>query len=143
MKVSTRGRYATCALICLAENYGKTPLSLKKISMNQKISVKYLENIMRLFLASGIVLSTKGKSGGFLLGKDPKQIKMGEVVRIAEGNVLPVHCVENSDLCPRKNTCAAKYMWKELKDVIMDKLNGTSLYDLTQHKKMLEKKRNT
>lgn len=140
MKVSTRGRYAICALICLAENYGKTPLSLKKISMDQKISVKYLENIMRLFISSGIVSSAKGKSGGFLLAKDPKEVKMGEVITIAEGIVLPIHCMENSELCPRRNTCPAKYMWKDLKDDIMNRLDETTLHDLTQKKKSLGKK---
>jgi Rrf2 family cysteine metabolism transcriptional repressor len=141
MKVSTRGRYATCALISLAEGYGSGPISLKKISMDQKISMKYLENIMRLFIGAGIVTSVKGKSGGFILAKDPKKIKMGDVVTVAEGIVMPVHCIADSSKCPRVDTCPAKYMWKDLQDGIIDKLNSKTLYDLMEQKKQLAKEK--
>ena len=137
MKVSTRGRYATCALISLAEEYGKGPLSLKRISQEQVISMKYLENIMRLFISAGIVMSVKGKAGGFLLAKDPKTIKMGDVVQVAEGIVMPVHCIDDSSKCPRVLTCPAKFMWKDLQEGIFSKLNSQTLYDLMAHKKQL------
>jgi Rrf2 family transcriptional regulator, cysteine metabolism repressor len=137
MKVSTRGRYATCALICLAEEYGRGPISLKRISQEQSISVKYLENIMRLFISSGMIMSSKGKAGGFVLTKDPKQIKMGDVVAIAEGVIVPVHCIADSSKCPRVNTCPAKFMWKDLQEGIFKSLNSTTLNDLVKKKKEL------
>ena len=137
MKVSTRGRYATCALICLAEEYGKGPVSLKRISQDQLISMKYLENIMRLFINAGIVMSVKGKSGGFILAKDPKDIKMGDVVNVAEGVVMPVHCIADSSKCPRVLTCPAKFMWKDLQDGIFAHLNSRTLNDLVNMKKQL------
>jgi Rrf2 family cysteine metabolism transcriptional repressor len=137
MKVSTRGRYATCALITLAEQYGKGPVSLKRISQEQVISMKYLENIMRLFISAGIVNSVKGKAGGFMLAKEPKEIKMGDVVNVAEGVVMPIHCISDSSKCPRVSTCPAKYMWKDLQEGIFSKLNSQSLYDLMMHKKQL------
>lgn len=137
MKVSTRGRYATCALITLAEEYGRGPISLKRISQEQVISMKYLENIMRLFISAGIVMSVKGKSGGFILAKEPKQIKMGDVVNVAEGVVMPVHCIADSSKCPRVTTCPAKYMWKDLQEGIFSNLNKQSLFDLMAHKKQL------
>jgi Rrf2 family protein len=137
MKVSTRGRYATCALISLAEGYGSGPISLKKISTEQKISMKYLENIMRLFISAGIVMSVKGKSGGFILAKEPKAIRMGDVVSVAEGVVMPVHCVPDAMKCPRVNTCPAKYMWKSLQEGIFDNLNSQTLADLLKKKRSL------
>jgi Rrf2 family transcriptional regulator, cysteine metabolism repressor len=137
MKVSTRGRYATCALICLAEEYGKGPISLKRISQDQAISMKYLENIMRLFISAGIVMSVKGKAGGFILAKDPKDIKMGDVVNVAEGVVMPIHCIADSSKCPRVVTCPAKYMWKDLQEGIFSHLNSRTLYDLVNQKKQL------
>jgi Rrf2 family protein len=137
MKVSTRGRYATCALICLAEEYGKGPISLKRISQEQVISMKYLENIMRLFINAGIVMSVKGKSGGFILAKEPKAIRMGDVVQVAEGIVMPVHCIADSAKCPRQLTCPAKYMWKDLQEGIFLNLNNKSLQDLVDTKARL------
>jgi Rrf2 family protein len=137
MKVSTRGRYATCALITLAEEYGKGPISLKRISEEQVISMKYLENIMRLFISAGIVMSVKGKSGGFILAKEPKAIKMGDVVQVAEGIVMPIHCIADSSKCPRQLTCPAKYMWKDLQDGIFSSLNLKTLQDLVDTKAKL------
>ncbi|MBI4979601.1 MAG: Rrf2 family transcriptional regulator [Spirochaetes bacterium] len=137
MKISTIGRYATCALICLAEQYGKGPVSLKTIATDQSISLKYLENIMRILIAPGIVTSTRGKSGGFMLKREPKKIFMDEVICSAEGIVMPIHCMENSDLCPRRDTCPAKYMWNDLKESLMKSLHSVSLYDLASHKKKL------
>jgi Rrf2 family protein len=137
MKVSTRGRYATCALITLAENYGSGPISLKRISQEQKISMKYLENIMRLFISSGVVMSVKGKAGGFMLVKEPKAIKMGDIVATAEGIVMPIHCVADSSKCPRVLTCPAKYMWKGLQESIFNELNSQTLADLVKKKKSL------
>lgn len=137
MKISTRGRYATCALITLAEQYGEGPVSLKKISTEQKISMKYLENIMRLLIKTGIVETVKGKSGGFMLAKHPSGIKMGEVVAAAEGVVIPIHCIEDSSKCPRVVTCPAKYMWKEMQDGVFSTLNSKTLEDLVRHKKQL------
>jgi Rrf2 family transcriptional regulator, cysteine metabolism repressor len=137
MKVSTRGRYATCALITLAEEYGKGPISLKRISEEQVISMKYLENIMRLFINAGIVMSVKGKAGGFILAKEPKAIKMGDVVQVAEGIVMPIHCIADSSKCPRVLTCPAKYMLKDLQEGIFSNLNNKTLHDLVETKAKL------
>ena len=81
MRLSTRGRYATRASLYLAMNYGKGPVSLKTISKDQDISVKYLENIMRLLSARGIVVSSKGKGGGFVLAKKPSEINLVDIVK--------------------------------------------------------------
>jgi Rrf2 family protein len=140
MKISTRGRYAIRALLCLAMQYGKGPISLKKISITQKISVKYLENIMRLFINAGIVASSKGKSGGFILSKDPKKIKMGDVVQTAEGNILPICCVpENAD-CPNANACATKEMWEGLREAMLEYLDSYTLAKLVLKQKYFMKK---
>lgn len=135
--MSTIGRYATCALICLAEEYGKGPVSLSKIAREQQISVKYLENIMRVFISDGVVSTTKGAHGGFTLVKDPREIRMGDVITLAEGVVLPIHCMENSDLCPRRITCPAKYMWRDLQEGIISSLNKNTLSSLARKKKKL------
>jgi Rrf2 family protein len=140
MKVSTRGRYAIRALLCLGNEYGNGPISLKKISKLQEISVKYLENIMRLFVNEHIVSSVKGKSGGFELAMNPKKIKMGEVVRIAEGDTFTLCCLpENSD-CPNKDMCASREMWVGLNDAIIEYLDSFTLQKLLDRYKYLAKK---
>ncbi len=140
MKISTRGRYAIRALLCLATQYGKGPVSLKRISITQKISVKYLENIMRLFINSGFVQSTKGKSGGFVLAMDPKKIKMGDVIQTAEGDVLPLCCVPENSECPNANTCATREMWEGLRAAMMDYLDSYTLAKLLLRQKYMMKK---
>jgi len=140
MKISTRGRYAIRALLCLGNEYGNGPLSLKKISKLQKISVKYLENIMRLFVNAGIIKSAKGKSGGFELAMSPKKIKMGEVVLIAEGEILTLCCIEDNKECPNAEMCASREMWEGLKDVIVEYLDSYTLQKLLDRYKYLYKK---
>lgn len=137
MKISTRGRYATCVLIELAEEYGKAPVSLKSICDEQKISIKYLENIMRLFIPHGILKGIKGKNGGFVLAKHPKDIKMGEIVAIAEKVVMPIHCIADSSKCPRALTCPAKYVWHDLQSSINHSLDSKTLNDLVKLKAKL------
>jgi Rrf2 family protein len=140
MKVSTRGRYAIRALLCLGNEYGNGPISLKKISKIQKISVKYLENIMRLFVNERIVSSMKGKNGGFELAINPRKIKMGEVIRIAEGDTFILCCLpENSD-CPNNDMCATREMWVGLNDAIIEYLDSFTLQKLLERYKYLAKK---
>lgn len=132
MKISTRGRYATRAVMCLASKFGQGPVSLKKISENQDISAKYLENIMRLLAKGGIVRSTKGKKGGFILTRDPSALSVGDVLRIAEGSLAPVACVDNSKVCKRADLCASRDMWIGLGQVMARHLDGVTIARLVQ-----------
>jgi Rrf2 family protein len=140
MKFSTRGRYAIRAATYLAERYGQGPISLKQISENQRISLKYLENIMRLLTGADIIYSTKGNKGGFSLAMDPKNITVFDILKIAEGSLLPVDCVESVGSCISAKSCSARDMWIGLRDVMTQYLQGITLAQLAgNHMKKMEK----
>ena len=130
MKVSTRGRYAFRAMIDLALNYGKGPITLGSIARNQDISVKYLENIMRMFAMSGLVVSTKGNKGGFVLSKDPAKITMADILRVTEGTLTPVPCVDNEGYCDKNGACHAYKAWNGLFQAMDKYMNSISLRDI-------------
>lgn len=136
MRISTRGRYATRALLHLASKHGKGPVSLKVISIEQEISVKYLENIMRLLIKSGLVRSTKGKKGGFILAKEPEDINLSEIVTVAEGSIDPVFCVSDPAGCNRSKYCAWRDVWSELKLRTLDFMNSITLADMLERQTM-------
>lgn len=135
MRVSTRGRYAVRAIIYLAEKYGEGPVPLAEISKNQAISVKYLENIMRTLINSGIVSSTSGKKGGYILAKEPGQVKVLDILRITEGSLSPVACVDNPAVCSRVDGCKARNMWKGLGKAIDDYLESADIGRISGIKK--------
>ena len=97
MKLSTRTRYGIRAIIELAQHEGKRPLQLKLIAERQGISVKYLEQLMSMLRASGVVRSIRGSKGGYILARAPEQIKLSEVFRCLEGPVTTADCTENED----------------------------------------------
>ena len=130
MKFSTRGRYALRAMIMLAEHYGDGPLTIRVISEKQEISLKYLEAIIRTFATAGLVISAKGKSGGFILAKNPAEISMADILKTSEGTLSPVPCLDNPEICALKEGCKSMKMWKGLKEVTLKYLESISLRDI-------------
>ena len=101
MKLSTRARYGTRALVDLGLHTGEGRTKLKNIAARQHISLPYLEQIVAAFKNAGIVMSTRGRDGGITLLQQPAQIKLGQVIRLLEGTMTPVECVMHPELCPR------------------------------------------
>jgi len=130
MKLSTRTRYAMRALIELSQNTGKGPLQLKIIAKRQDISVKYLEQLMAVLRSAGLVRSVRGSKGGYVLAKDPAQIKLSDAFHCLEGTVTTVECVENEDYCRRFADCAARQVWKQVQMAIENVLQSMTLQDL-------------
>jgi Rrf2 family transcriptional regulator, cysteine metabolism repressor len=140
MKLSTRARYGTRALLVLAFNYGKKPVLLKDIAREQDISERYLENIMTLLLANGIIHSTRGKKGGFSLAKAPSGIRMSDVVQVLEGSLTPVACIDHPQSCKRSALCATRDLWKKMNQAMLAVLEATTLQELVElQKKKLAK----
>jgi Rrf2 family protein len=139
MKISTKGRYGTRAMLYLALNYKKGMVMLKNISLNEGISIRYLENIMRNLVVSGLVISAKGKNGGFALARNPGNIKLKEILEVLEGSLAPIDCIDNAEICKRSINCTARNIWCDLKDVISNYLDSISLEDMVnQHQKYPE-----
>jgi Rrf2 family cysteine metabolism transcriptional repressor len=138
MKISTRGRYATRAMLDLALHYGKAPVLLKNISLRQGISLRYLEQIISPLVAAKIVASTRGPKGGVMLARPPRKIKLSEIIQVLEGPITPVECVENPGVCTRAPLCVARDVWTDLAKAMYGVLESTSLQDLVERQ---EKKR--
>jgi Rrf2 family cysteine metabolism transcriptional repressor len=136
MKLSTRTRYGTRALLELAMHEGKDPVSLKEIARQQQISLPYLEQLIAPLITGGIIRSTKGPRGGISLARKPEDIKLIEITRLLEGSLAPVECVENPGVCKRAAHCAARDVWSELEDVINGYLKGTTLQDIAEKQKI-------
>ena len=132
MKLSTKSRYSSRAMLDLALNYGSGPVTLKNIAHRQQISESYLENIMSSLVSGGLVLSTRGKTGGFMLSKHPEEIRLSEVINTVEGSLAPVFCVDDPSKCTRATQCVTCNVWGMLKSAMMDVLNSITLQGLVE-----------
>lgn len=128
MKISTKGRYALRMLLDLAEHKDKDYISLKDIAERQGISKKYLEQIVALLSRSDILRASRGYQGGYALAKAPDQIAAGQVLRVTEGILSPVACMDDDpNLCERKDGCKTLPVWQGLEKVINEYLDSISL----------------
>ena len=118
MKLSTRARYGTRALLDLAGHQGNEPVQLKDIASRQDISLHYLEHIIAPLVGAGIVRSIRGAHGGLQLIRHPGELKLSEVVRLLEGAMAPVECVSDPESCPRSDLCVTRQAWTERKKEI-------------------------
>ncbi len=131
MIVSTRGRYALRVLVDLAENMEAGYIPLKDISSRQNISQKYMESIMTLLSKNGFVQGLHGKGGGYKLNRKPQDYKIGEILRITEGSLAPVACLESgAPACPRVGVCRTLSMWSKLDSLINNFFDGITIADL-------------
>ena len=136
MKLSTRGRYGTRALLELALHQGEGPVPLKDIAQRQQISLPYLEHLITPLISGGIIRSTPGARGGVWLARSPQEVKLSEVIGLLEGSIALVECVNDPKYCPRSDFCVTRDIWGELKKVMDGILESTTLQDLVErHKK--------
>lgn len=131
MKVSTRGRYALRLMIDLAEHGPGEVVPLKDISKRQDISTKYLEHIVTLLCKAGFLKSIRGSQGGYMLTREPNKYTVGAILRVTEGSLSPVTCIEERpNQCERSNNCPTVDFWKGLNKVINDYADKITLTDL-------------
>lgn len=135
MKLSTRTRYGIRAILELAENYGNEPLQLRIIARDQRVSVKYLEQLMAMLKSAGIVRSVRGSKGGYILAKSPEQIKVSDCFECLEGSVITTECVEDESYCERTNDCIARQLWTEVQNSVMGVLQSMTLQNLVDRAK--------
>jgi Rrf2 family cysteine metabolism transcriptional repressor len=135
MKLSTRTRYGTRALLELALHKGEGPIFLKEIARQQQISLPYLEHLVAPLISGGIIRSTKGPRGGISLARKPEEIKLSEITQLLEGSVAPVECVNSPEVCNRSGTCATRDIWSRLKEAMDGVLESTTLQDLVERQK--------
>lgn len=130
MKISTKGRYAFRLMINLANKYKEDRyVSLKEISDEEGISLKYLEKIIGLFNKKDYFITSRGVDGGYKLASNPVNYKIGDIIRTAEGDIAPTLCVHDDFKCPNKDKCNRVVLWKELDDVVNTFLDSKTLAD--------------
>lgn len=131
MKISTKGRYALRLMIDLAMNSVGEPVSLKDVAKRQGISEKYLEQIISVLNRAGYVKSIRGAQGGYLLRRPPEEYTVGMILRLTEGSLAPVTCVEDGDFpCERQENCVTVILWKKINDAINSVVDSITLQDL-------------
>lgn len=131
MKISTKGRYALRMMIDLAQNQGDGYVSLKDIANRQEISKKYLEQIVAILNKPDVLRTNRGYQGGYRLAKNANEYTVGDILRLTEGGLAPVSCLDNSSiLCDRAEDCITLPIWKGLYKVISEYLDSITLQDI-------------
>jgi len=142
MRLSTRSRYGVRAMVDLALYYGQGNVLLKDIAKRQGISNKYLEHLLTSLKVAGLVKSIRGAHGGYLLAKPPAQIRLSQVIKVLEGSIAPVECVDDPKTCPRTELCVTRDVWREIKRAMDEILESISLKDLVEQEKKKEQSKN-
>ncbi|ADL05069.1 RrF2 family transcriptional regulator [Lacrimispora saccharolytica] len=138
MKFSTKGRYALRMMLEFALHPGECT-KINQVAERQEISDKYLEQIVTILSRAGYVKSRRGAQGGYYLTKDPSEYTVGMILRLAEGSLVPVTCLEDEvNPCSRSQNCATLMVWKELDHAISHVVDGITLADLVEEQKRLD-----
>lgn len=134
MIISTKGRYALRVMIDLAEQQKTEYIPLKEIVARQGISQKYLESIMTVLSKNHYIEALHGKGGGYRLNREPEDYKVGELLRLIEGTLAPVTCLQcGAPPCERASECRTLPMWAHLDKIISEYLDSVSLADLIRN----------
>ena len=141
MNISTKGRYALRAMLDLSLQTADCPILIKDISKRQEISDLYLEQLFNRLKIAGLVRSVRGPRGGFCLTKPPVEIRLIDIFEAMEGPIAPVDCVDDATLCTRADSCVTRRVWAEMKKVMTEVLESTTLQDLAEREKQEKSKR--
>ncbi len=133
MMVSSKGRYALRVMIYLAQNGREELIPLKEIAENQNISMKYLEMIVSLLHKGNMLISGRGKKGGYRLARKPSEYTIGSILKLTEKTLAPVNCLEGGKVtCEKAGYCITLPMWQKLDGIIDDYLETVTLEDLLE-----------
>jgi Rrf2 family protein len=133
MRLSTKARYALRAMVDLAMHCDQEPVPRKDIARRQEISPHYIEQLFIKLREAGYIEAVRGPGGGYMLSKNPEDIRVGALIEVVEEILGPVPCLASDSPveCPRAQTCVARRLWMELGQTIYDFLNSVSLQDLS------------
>ena len=137
LRLSTKSRYGTRAVCCLAQHYdNNNPVSIQVIAREEHIPLRYLEQIMTRLRRAGILVSTRGAHGGYKLNRPPDQINLNQIFRALEGNVKIVWCIDpdGKNRCNREASCLSKNLWAHLNQLILRTLKNITIQELIEGK---------
>lgn len=133
MMISTRGRYALRVLLDLADHYSDGYIPMKDVAKRQELPLKYIEKIMPVLTKNELVEGVHGKGGGYRLTKQPEDYRIGEILRLTEGDLAPVACLEcGAKPCEKAGQCRTLPMWSEFYKLVNNYFDGISLADLME-----------
>jgi Rrf2 family protein len=138
MKLSTKSRYGTRAVLDIALHVQGGPVKLNDIAARQGVSKKYLGQIINQLLAAGILESIRGPRGGYIMGRPPEQTSVGDIIRILDGPLAPVRCAEKPDSCRRTGDCAMREVWVKVKEGVESVVDNVTIADVMSRQKALQ-----
>ncbi|MFP3982739.1 MAG: RrF2 family transcriptional regulator [Desulfurivibrionaceae bacterium] len=130
MRLTTRSRYGTRLILDIAQHQDQGPVQVGDIAKREELSVKYLELLIRSLRQAGFLKSVRGAKGGHLLTKPPEEIRIGEIVKVLEGDTVIVDCSKDNEHCSRKDRCSTLPLWQEIEQLVNDKLYSVTVRDL-------------
>ena len=136
MKISTRGRYGTRMMLDLAAHHDQGPTPLREIAKRQDLSVKYLEQLIIPLKAAGYIRSVRGARGGYTLARKPDKISVGQIIKVLEGGLSLVNCVEDPKISEREKNCPTRDIWLRMSERLMEELSSLTLSDVLDGKKL-------
>ncbi|MGD0115668.1 MAG: RrF2 family transcriptional regulator [Dehalococcoidia bacterium] len=139
MRVSTKGRYGTRAMLDVALHADEGLVHLKDIAERQEISKKYLEHLVARLEADGLLRAVRGAGGGVALAKPPSEVTILDILSALEGSLAPVECVDRPEVCPRSANCGARDLWTDLGGVITGFLGSITLEDLCERQRQKDR----
>ena len=138
MLISTRGRYALRVMIDLAEKQKSGYIPMKDVAARQEVSLKYIERIIPVLAKNNYVEGVHGKGGGYRLTRAPEEYRVGDILRMTEGGLAPVACLEcGAGPCERAAECRTLEMWTKFHGMINDYFDGITIADLMRRKELL------
>jgi Rrf2 family cysteine metabolism transcriptional repressor len=134
LRLSTKGEYASRAMLELSLHHGEKPLHIRDISKAQDIPQRFLEQILLQLKRAGYLRSRKGPDGGYHLSKPPAEITVAEVIRVMDGPLAPIDCVSVSahEVCPHEDSCGLRWLWKEVRDAVALIMERTTFDELAK-----------
>ena len=135
MKLSTKCRYGSRAVMEIARTCKHGPVKRKDIVKNQQISDSYLENILIALKNGGVIDTIRGANGGYLLRRPASNVTLLEIVNILDGTLAPVECLDNPSICSRTARCATRIAWSKMKQAREEVLSGITIQELLDHEK--------
>ena len=136
MPISTKGRYATVAMLDLALHYGEGLILVKDIAGRYGLSGRYLEHLLISLKVAGLVRSARGARGGFALARPPSQVRLSEIIQATEGSMAPADCVDTPEAFPKTAHCAVYDVWVEMKAAVNQVLESVTLQDLMERQRL-------
>ena len=137
MRITTTSRYGVRALFDVAYHGGGQPTQIKDIARRQKISQRYLEQILNKLLRAGLLKSRRGPRGGYMLAKEPSEISVGDIIKAAQGPIVPVKCLNFDDAkkahCEILPSCITRHVWRQTQELLVQYYNSVSLADLCSY----------